>query len=225
MGAIILPGMRRTVLMTRVVIVDDHRAVCELLGLLLTRQQPARYEVVGEGSTAREAIEICLRLRPDLLLLDLMLPDFNGVEVLTQLRGQIAGLRVVFFSGCVQKPLVAQAVALGADGYVLKAQPLKVLLDAVERVSVGGKHFDPAVMRSSKRRTPDLPEWEALTAREKEVARLVAQGKTTKEAAVILGVSVKTLDKHRTNMMRKLGLHDAVSVTRYVILSGLVPVD
>ena len=211
--------------MTRVVIVDDHRAVCELLSSLLTRQKSARYEVVGEGGTAREAIELCLRLRPNLLLLDLMLPDFNGVEVLAQLRGQMDELRVIFFSGCVQKPLIAQAVALGAAGYVLKAQPLRALLDAVERVSAGGKYFDPAVMRGSKGRALELPEWEALTAREQEVARLVAQGRTTKEAAVVLGVSVKTLDKHRTNMMRKLGLHDAVSVTRYVILSGLVPLS
>ncbi len=207
--------------MNKVVIVDDHLAVCELLSSLLTRQKPARYRVVGQGGTGREAIELCLKLRPDVLLLDLMLPDFNGVEVLTQLRGQMNDLRVVFFSGCVQKPLVAQAVALGADGYVLKAQPVQALLDAVERVSTGGKSFDPALMRGSKRQPRARPDWDALTAREQEVARLVAQGKTTKEAAVVLGVSVKTLDKHRTNMMRKLGLHDAVSVTRYVILAGL----
>lgn len=205
----------------KVVIVDDHQAVCELLSSALTRQKTTRYSVVGQGGTGREAIELCLKLRPDVLLLDLMLPDFNGVEVLTQLRGQMDNLRVVFFSGCVQKPLVAQAVALGADGYVLKAQPLQALLDAVERVSGGGKSFDPALMRSSKKHAPGRPDWDALTDREQEVARLVAQGKTTKEAAVVLGVSVKTLDKHRTNMMRKLGLHDAVSVTRYVILSGL----
>ncbi len=207
----------------RVVIVDDHRAVCELIGSVLIRQKPARYEVIGEGSTGREAIELCLRLRPDLLLLDLMLPDFNGVEVLTQLRGQMNDLRVVFFSGCVQKPLIAQAVALGAHGYVLKAQPLHALLDAVKRVSAGGKYFDPAIMRTNRRQTRERPEWETLTAREQEVAQLVARGNTTKEAASVLGVSVKTLDKHRTNMMRKLDLHDAVSVTRYVLLSGLVP--
>ncbi len=207
--------------MNRVVIVDDHQAVRELLSSVLIGQKPTRYSVVGQAGTGREAVELCVKLRPDVLLLDLMLPDFNGVEVLTQLRGQMNNLRVVFFSGCVQKPLVAQAVALGADGYVLKAQPLRVLLDAVERVSAGGKSFDPALMRSGKRQTRERPDWDALTAREQEVARLVAQGKTTKEAAVILGISVKTLDKHRTNMMRKLGLHDAVSVTRYVLLSGL----
>lgn len=207
--------------MNKVVIVDDHQAVCELLSSVLTGQKPARYSVVGQGGTGREAVELCLKLKPDVLLLDLMLPDFNGVEVLTQLREQMDDLRVVFFSGCVQKPLVAQAVALGADGYVLKAQPLQVLLDAVERVSAGGKSFDPALMRGSKRQPRERPDWDSLTTREQEVARLVAQGKTTKEAAVVLGVSVKTLDKHRTNMMRKLGLHDAVSVTRYVILSGL----
>ncbi len=208
----------------RVVIVDDHRAVCELLSSVFTGQKPARHVVVGQGGTGREAVELCLRLRPDLLLLDLMLPDFNGVEVLAQLRGQLADLRVLFFSGCVQKPLIAQVVALGADGYVLKAQPLQVLLDAVERVSTGGKSFDSGIMRRNRNQeSKQQPEWESLTEREQEVARLVAQGKTTKEAASVLGVSVKTLDKHRTNMMRKLDLHDAVSVTRYVILSGQMP--
>ena len=191
---------------------------------MFTGQKPVRHIVVGQGGTGREAVELCLRLRPDMLLLDLMLPDFNGVEVLAQLRGQLADLRVVFFSGCVQKPLIAQVVALGADGYVLKAQPLQALLDAVERVSGGGKSFDSGIMRRSKNQANKQPEWETLTEREQEVARLVAQGKTTKEAASVLGVSAKTLDKHRTNMMRKLDLHDAVSVTRYVILSGQVPV-
>ena len=194
-----------------------------MLSSVFAGQKPVRHTVVGQGATGREAIELCLRLRPDMLLLDLMLPDFNGVEVLTQLRGHLAGLRVVFFSGCVQKPLIAQAVALGADGYVLKAQPLQALLDAVERVSEGGKYFDSAIMQAKKGHVAERPEWKILTEREQEVARLVAQGKTTKEAAAMLGVSAKTLDKHRTNMMRKLGLHDAVSVTRYVILSGMVP--
>ena len=211
-------------MINKLVIVDDHRAIRESLCSVLARQTPLRHEVIGQGGTGQEAVDLCLRLHPDVLVLDLALPDFNGVEVLNRLRTQHQSQRVVFFSGCMQRPLIAQAVSLGANGYVLKAQPLQALLDAIDRVSAGGRYFDPKLTSASNRMTT-LPAWQSLTSREQEVVRLVAEGKTTKEAATVLGVSAKTLDKHRTNMMRKIGVHDAVSVTRYAIAAGLISLD
>ena len=190
----------------------------------LVRQTPALYEVVGEAGTGPEAVLVCVDLRPDLIVLDVVLPGFNGVEVLVQLRQKLRGLRVVFFSGCLQEPLIARAISLGADAYVLKTQPLQCLLDAITTVHAGGKYFDPTVAHINGRAS-HLLSWQTLTMREQEVARLIAEGKTTKEAAAILGVSAKTLDKHRTSMMTKLGVHDAVSVTRYAIVAGLVSLD
>ena len=206
-------------------VVDDHRAVRELL--VSSLRQPgsaARFEVVAEGGTGPEAVDLCVRHVPDLLVLDVVLPGFNGVEVLNRLRRQLRGLRVVFFSGCTQEQLIAQAVALGADAYVLKTQPLQTLLDAMETVRRGGKYFDPALIQMNARMAI-MPGWQILTVREQQVARLVAEGKSTKEAAAVLGISAKTLDKHRTSMMQKLNLHDAVSVTRYALLAGLTSLD
>ena len=196
----------------------------DMLHNALRRRGGAPYEVVGEAGTGPDAVECCLAVRPDLIVLDVVLPGFNGVEVLTQLRRKLRGLRIVFFSGCLQEQLIARAVALGADAYVLKSQPLQKLLEAIDCVNVGGKSFDPAVVPPN-RRMSHLMNWQTLTVREQEVARLIAEGKTTKEAAAILGVSAKTLDKHRTSMMTKLGVHDAVSVTRYAIVTGLVSLD
>ena len=132
------------------VVVDDHRAVRELLASSLRQSEGTPFEVVAEGGTGQEAVDLCVKHRPDLLLLDVVLPGFNGVEVLSRLRRRMRGL---------------------------------------------------------------------------QVARLVAEGKSTKEAAAILGISAKTLDKHRSSMMQKLDLHDAVSVTRYAILAGLTSLD
>ena len=205
-------------------VVDDHRAVRELLVSSLRQPGSARFEVVAEGGTGPEAVDVCLQHAPDLLVLDVVLPGFNGVEVLSRLRRRLRGLRVVFFSGCTQEQLIAQAVALGADAYVLKTQSLQTLVDAMDTVRRGGKYFDPALIQMNARMAI-MPGWQILTAREQQVARLVAEGKSTKEAAAILEISAKTLDKHRTSMMQKLGLHDAVSVTRYALLAGLTSLD
>jgi DNA-binding NarL/FixJ family response regulator len=190
----------------------------------LARREAPRYEVVGEAGTGPAAVACCLAARPDLIVLDVVLPGFNGVEVLAQLRRKLRRLRVVFFSGCLQEQLISRAVALGADAYVLKSQPLQQLLDAIDLVNGGGKYFDPAIAHLNTQ-SSHLMTWRALTRREQEVARLIAEGKTTKEAAMILGVSAKTVDKHRTSMMNKLGVHDAVSVTRYAIVAGLISLD
>ena len=181
-----------------------------------------RFQIVGETGTGREAIELCLRLRPRLVVLDMVLPgECNGVEVLTALRKELRSVGVVFFSGCQQDALISQALAGGASAYVSKTQSLQILLDALTAVEGGRTYFDPEIaplLTRSPAGTGSL----TLTGRERDVARLIAQGKSTKEAAGVLGVSVKTLDKHRTRMMKKLRLHDAVAVTRYAIQSGIV---
>jgi DNA-binding NarL/FixJ family response regulator len=207
---------------TRVAIFDDHRAVRDMLRSALCSQ--AKYAVVGEGGTAREAIQVCQLTRPEIVILDLVLPDRNGVEVLAELRRKLRRLKVIFFSGSLQEQLVAQAIALGAAAYVSKTAPLNELLAAVDLVAAGGKFFDPTISHLVGRATATL-DWQTLSGREREVVKLIAQGKSTKEAASVLGVSAKTVDKHRSHMMKKLHLHDAVAVTRYAIQAGLVVLD
>ena len=203
------------------VVVDDHQAIRELLSTVLVKQSARTLEVVGQAGSGQEAVDVCLKQRPELVILDMFLPGMNGVEVLSTLRKRMPRMRVIFFSGCMQEQLIAQAVAQGVDGYVLKTQPLKSLLDAVERVCDGGKYFDPSLSRLNNRMAI-MPGWQTLTSREREVAKLIAEGNSTKEAATRLGISVKTLDKHRSHMMKKLGVHDAVAVTRYAISAGLI---
>ena len=184
----------------------------------------ADYEVVGEVGTGKEAVAVSLQTRPDIVILDLVLPDLNGVEVLEALRSKVRGLKVLFFSGCRQEQLVSQVIALGASGYVSKTAPLAVVLGAVDLVAAGAKFFDPLIVHLTGRAAVNL-EWQTLSPREREVVQLIAQGKSTKEAATLLGVSSKTLDKHRSHMMKKLGLHDAVAVTRYAIQAGLIALN
>ena len=153
-----------------------------------------------------------------------MLPGLNGVEVLRRLQPKLPRMRVLFFSATSRMGLIAEALELGANGFVGKPRSWQTVLEAVNLVAAGGKYFDPAVARLAGRlaRQPDLEE---LTAREREVAQLIAEAHSTKEIASLLGVSVKTIDKHRTRMMEKLHVHDAVAVTRYAIAAGLVTLE
>ena len=208
----------------RVVIVDDHSVVRELFRFQLSRSEPQRYEVVGEGGTGQEAVDICLKTRPDLLVLDLMLPGLNGVEVLKRLQSKLPQMKVLFFSASIRTPLIAEALELGAQGYVGKPRSWITVLEAINLVAAGGKYFDPTVAHLAGR-SARRPEPEELTPREREVAQLIAEGHSTKEIASLLGVSVKTIDKHRSRMMEKLNVHDAVAVTRYAITAGLVSLD
>ena len=208
----------------KVVIVDDHRAVRELLKGALIGCAPCHYEVTGLGGSVKEAVNLCRQQQPDVLIIEMVLPDGNGVEVLDRMRRELPKLRVVFFTACEQISLVAQAVGLGASGYVLKSRPLDVLADVVARACAGGRSIDPALL-VERRLTGGSSNFRLLTNREREVTRLIARGKTTKEAASVLGVSAKTLDKHRSNLMRKLGIHDVVGLTHYAIASGLIPLN
>ncbi len=208
----------------RLVLVDDHNVTRDLVQFQLVRSDPLRYEVVGAGSTGQEAVDICLRTQPDLLLLDMMLPGLNGVEVLRRLQPKLPRMRTLFFSASSRTPLIEEAMQLGVSGFVGKARPWQTVLEAVNLVAAGGKYFDPSVAHLAGR-PAQHPEPEKLTAREREVAQLIAEGHSTKEIASLLNLSVKTIDKHRTRMMEKLHVHDAVAVTRYALNAGLISLD
>ena len=208
----------------RLVLVDDHSVTRDLIQLQLVRSEPHRYEVVGGGGTGQEAVDVCLRTRPDLLLLDLMLPGLNGVEVVRRLRPKLPRMRTLFFSASSRTPLITEALQLGVSGFVGKTSPWQTVLEAVNVVAAGGKYFDPAVARFAGANAGQ-PAPTTLTAREREIVQLIAEGHSSKEIASLLGVSAKTIDKHRTHLMEKLHLHDAVAVTRYAINAGLITLE
>ena len=208
----------------RLVLVDDHSVTRDLVQFQLVRSDPLRYEIVGGGSTGQEAVDVCLKTQPDLLLLDMMLPGLNGVEVLRRLQPKLPRMRTLFFSASSRTPLIEEAMDLGVGGFVGKTRPWTTVLEAVNLVASGGKYFDPSIAHLACR-APRESAAEKLTAREREVAQLIAEGHSTKEIASLLGVSAKTIDKHRTSMMEKLRIHDAVAVTRYAINAGLVSLE
>ena len=211
----------------RLVLADDHCVVRDLFRSQLSHMEPRRYEVVGEADTGHDAIAVCLRTRPDIVLLDLMMPGLNGVEVMRRLRADLPDLRVLFFSASTGEMLISEAFAHGASGFVGKPRSWPTVLEALNLVSQGGKYYDPAVahLTDAGARNLRAEGFRQLTAREREVAQMIAEGGSTKEIAARLGVSAKTIDKHRTRMMEKLNLHDAAGVTRFAIRAGMVSLD
>lgn len=202
----------------RLILFDDHLILRDLLKSELRRNFANRFAVVGEAATGEEAIRLCLETEPDLLVQDLLVPgELSGLETLRRVTEAHPAMRVLIFSGCVQRPLIAQALGHRVAGFVRKAQALRTLFTALVEVSEGREYFEPDIAQLALHERG-----RRLTNREREVACLVASGRSTKEAANALGVSVKTLDKHRASMMQKLHVHDAVAVTHYALAAGLV---
>ncbi len=206
--------------MIRVVIVEDQTAVREMVAQIV-RTDPA-FEVIAETGDGQAAYNICLDMKPDFVILDIMLPGLNGAEVLRRFSKQLRNTRVLVFSGYQNPSLVRELLQAGAHGFVEKSAPLSELKKGIEIVANGGSYFGPEVAEllrdavanpvSSRSPTVDI-----LTAREREILQLIAESYSTKEVAAKLDISVKTAENHRTNLMKKLDLHDVASLTRYAI--------
>ena len=208
--------------MIRVLLADDHVLVREGLRALLAKEADIR--VVAEAGDGREAIQSARESRPDVAALDLSMPLLNGLEVARQMAAWPHGPRVILLTAHSEDRYVLEALRAGVRGYVLKKQAAADLVRAIREVSGGGVYLSPGISAAvveAVRSPRSVPE-EPLTAREREVLQLVAEGKTTKEIAVLLGVSVKTADAHRTRLMQKLDIHDIASLTRYAIRHGII---
>jgi DNA-binding NarL/FixJ family response regulator len=208
--------------MTRVLLADDHVLVREGLRALLARE--ADIQVVAEAGDGREAIRLARDARPDVVALDLSVPLLNGLEAARQIVTWERGPRVILLTVHAEDRYVLEALRAGVRGYVLKKQAAADLVRAIREVSGGGVYLSPGISSAvveAIRSTRGVPE-EPLTPREREVLQLVAEGKTTKEIAVLLEVSVKTADAHRTRLMQKLDIHDIAGLTRYAIRQGVI---
>jgi len=190
----------------RVLIADDHGIVRSGLRLLLERQ--ADIEVIAEAADGAEARDIAIRERPDMAILDLKMPKLTGLQATREIKAQAPETAVLILSMHDDERYLTEALKAGASGYVLKTQADTDLLAAIRAVERG----EPF--------TPDLER--ALTPREEEIVKLVAEANTTKEIAAILHLSEKTVENHRANAMRKLGMRDRVELVRYAIRRGLI---
>jgi len=209
--------------MKRIVIIEDQTAIRELLAVVL--QSDPTYKIVGECGNGQEAVDLCLEQKPDFIILDAKLPGLNGVEILKRLNKQLRNVRVLVFSGFENPMLVREMLEAGAHGFIEKTAGLNELKKGIETVINGGTYFGPAVaslLRNVVANPSASSSHDFLTDREREILQLVAESNSTKEIASKLSISVKTVDNHRTNLMRKLNLHDVASLTRYAMETGLV---
>ena len=210
----------------RIVLADDHRVVLD--GLRAVFAAHADFEIVGEAVDAPGALERAQSQRPEVLVLDLMMPGANGMELLRELAQRAPAVRVVILSMHANEGYVAEALRAGATGYVLKTSPTEDLLRAV-RLAAEGKRYISGVSEAELERylaqlesAPPDP-IETLTEREREVLVAVAEGKKNREIAKQLGIGARTVESHRENMMRKLGLRSTAEAVLFAVRRGLAP--
>ena len=208
----------------RVLIADDHGIVRSGLRLLLERQDDI--EVIGEAADGAEAREIAVKERPDLAILDVRMPKLTGLQVTREIKRQAPEVAVLILSMHDDERYLFEALKAGASGYVLKTQADVDLVEAIRAVQRGEPFLTPAaqqtLIRDVLERGHEPAGDEDLTPREEEIVKLVAEAHTTKQIAEILHLSEKTVENHRGNAMRKLGMRDRVELVRYAIRRGLI---
>lgn len=208
----------------RAVLIEDETMFRQLI--LLTLGKVKDLQVIGEFGMGKPGLDYCLREKPDLLVVDLMLPDLNGMEVAREVRQALPDVKILVITAHPSDRLPADLIALGVNGYVDKTEPIEYVLSAVETVRNGGMFFASRVRArggagaalGASRPAMPIP----LTEREQEIARLVAAGQMSKEIAAKLNLSVRTVEKHRANIMEKIGVREVASLTRWCIQAGLL---
>lgn len=211
--------------MNSILIADDHGIVREGLRRVLDAEQDL--SVCGEAADGREVLEQVERLKPDCVVLDISMPRLGGLETLERIRRKYPRTRVVLLSVHGDPPFVQSAISLGADGYVLKNGRASEVLSAVRAVLSGGNYFSPPVAKEiveqfRKPRNESSEPFKVLSTREREVLKLIAEGLSAKEVASELKISTKTVEAHRTSLMRKVGVRKATELVRYALKHGII---
>lgn len=209
----------------RVAVADDHAIVRDGIRALLAMAPDI--EVVGEAADGAAAIALVDRTSPDVLLLDIAMPGLGGLEAAGEIHRAHPGVRILVLSQYDNPEYVRRFLRLGAAGYVLKRAAASELVAAIRAAHAGGLVIDPAVAREAiaDAAKPDALEadpYEALTDREKQVLKLVAEGRSNKDVATVLGVSVKTAMSHREHVMQKLGVHSRTDLIRFALRRGVI---
>ena len=212
---------------TTIMLADDHPVVRQGLRALLEAEQD--FTIVGEAADGLEVAGLVERLRPNVLVLDLMLPGLGGIEVTRQICHRFPQTRVVILSMYANEAYVLEALRNGAAGYVIKEASAAQLVQAVREVSAGRRYLSPPLSENAieayiqKAQATPLDLYETLTTREREVVHLAATGNSNVEIADRLGISSRTAETHRANLMRKLGLHSQTELIRYAMRRGIIP--
>lgn len=208
----------------RVLLADDHMVVREGLRALLEAE--GGFAIVGEADSGRETVKMVENLRPAVVVMDVAMPLLNGVEAMRRIRVLAPETRVLILSAHGDDEYVARAISAGAMGYLLKQSSAQLLAHAIREIERGRTFFSPVIARrlaAFRRRGLLAPQRNShLTAREQEVLQLVAEGSANKQIAGMLGISIKTVEKHRQQLMDKLDIHDTAGLTRHAIAVGVI---
>jgi DNA-binding NarL/FixJ family response regulator len=211
--------------MISVVVADDHSIVREGIRALIEGENDIK--VCAEASDGREVIEQVEKHQPNIVILDITMPRLSGLETLEHIRSKHPGVKTILLSMHADPPMIQNAISLGVDGYVLKNSRSSEILAAIRAVVRGGSYFSPTVAREivaqvrDPRPAGDQP-FSILSGREREVLHLIAEGFAAKEVAAQLNISTKTVEAHRTSLMRKLGVRKATELVRYAVRHGLI---
>ena len=211
-----------------VLLAEDHEIVREGLRALLEHEDDIK--VIGEAQTGRQAVKLTTKLRPDVVVMDIAMPLLNGLEATRQILQARPAIKVLILSAHSDDAYIEQIIALGAAGYLIKQTSHDVLSRAIREVQRGKTFFSPSISKrlrhhyekSSDRAGLLKKKDDCLSSREVEVLQLVAEGNVNKETAAELGISIKTVEKHRQNLMKKLNIHDTAGLTRYAIATGII---
>jgi DNA-binding NarL/FixJ family response regulator len=211
-----------------VLLAEDHAIVRQ--GLRLLVESDGDIEIVGEAKTGREAVQMTSNLRPEIVVMDIAMPLLNGMEATRQILKAFPGTKILILSAHSDPEYVEQVVKAGALGYLVKQSSGDVLAKAIRELHNGKTFFTPSIAKCLKdgyRKSPDGVGLQKkgnieLTSREAELLQLIAEGHANKQVASELGISIKTVEKHRQNLMEKLNIHDIAGLTRFAIAAGIV---
>jgi len=211
-----------------VLLAEDHMIVREGVRALLEAE--GDIAVVGEAGTGRQAVLLAKRLRPAVVVMDIAMPLLNGLEATRRILKAVPTARVLILSAHSDDEYIRQVILLGAAGYLIKQTSADLLAKAIREVEKGNTFFSPSIARRVQDLYPPSPDGRGaikvgktvLSSREVEVLQLIAEGKANKQVAAELGISIKTVEKHRQHLMSKLDLHDTAGLTRYAIAAGII---
>ncbi|MGH8328604.1 MAG: response regulator [Steroidobacteraceae bacterium] len=210
----------------RILIADDHEVVRR--GIAAQISQRPDWEVIAEATNGRDAVTLALRLKPTLIVLDLSMPELNGLAAASRIIAALPEARILILTVHDSEQIVREVLAAGARGYVLKSDAGRILMAALDTLLAGGSFFTPKVGKMlvdgylRKPSSPEEPAAGALSAREREIGQLLAEGKSNKEVAAALGITVKTAETHRGNIMRKCGFGSLAALVRYAIRNHII---
>lgn len=209
----------------RIFLADDHNVVRQALAEMIAKDK--QFAIVGQCSGGVQTIEQVLKIRPDVLVLDIAMPGLNGLDVCREVTRRAPNVSVLILSMHDEEEFITRALENGACGYLMKETDHEQLLEGLRTVARGELYLPPGISRTVLQRIGRGEEdpYNLLTTREREVLQLIAEGRTNREVAKLLGLAVKTVDTHRTRLMRKLNIHDQTTLVKYALRRGIVSLE